>query len=151
MAGSFRRFQQTVGVPRGAAVVRRIFRSSEAALVAMSIALGIAAGVLTFAINRTAHGLQSLIYGFSGSSLSAAESVSPWSLLALPIGGLALGFGSRAALRRWRTPVDVVEANALHGGAIPWRDSLLVCVQTILSNGVGASVGLEAAYAQAGG
>ena len=31
------------------------------------------------------------------------------------------------------------------------RDSLLVCVQTLLSNGVGASVGLEAAYAQAGG
>jgi chloride channel protein, CIC family len=151
VAGSFRRFQQTVGVPRGAAVVRRIFRSSEAALVAMSIALGIAAGVLTFAINRTAHELQSVIYGLSGSSLSAAESVSPWSLLALPIGGLALGFGSRAALRRWRTPVDVVEANALHGGAIPWRDSLLVCAQTILSNGVGASVGLEAAYAQAGG
>jgi CIC family chloride channel protein len=72
-------------------------------------------------------------------------------LLALPIGGLLLGFGSRAAARRWRTPVDVVEANALHGGAIPLRDSLLVCAQTLLSNGVGASVGLEAAYAQAGG
>jgi CIC family chloride channel protein len=45
----------------------------------------------------------------------------------------------------------VVEANALHGGVIPLRDSLLVCAQTLLSNGVGASVGLEAAYAQAGG
>ena len=32
-----------------------------------------------------------------------------------------------------------------------WRDTVLVCVQTLLSNGVGASVGLEAAYAQAGG
>ena len=38
-----------------------------------------------------------------------------------------------------------------HGGTLPWRDSVLVCAQTILSNGVGASVGLEAAYAQAGG
>jgi chloride channel protein, CIC family len=69
----------------------------------------------------------------------------------LPIFGLILGLGSRAAVRRWRKPVDVVEANALHGGAIPLRDSLLVCVQTLLSNGAGASVGLEAAYAQAGG
>ena len=152
MAGSaLSRVQQTVTVPRGIALVRRLFRSSEAALVTMAVALGIAAGLLTFALNRIAHGLQSIIYGLGGTSLSAAQSVSWESLLALPIGGLLLGFGSRAAVRRWRTPVDVVEANALHGGTIPWRDTVLVCVQTLLSNGVGASVGLEAAYAQAGG
>ena len=151
MAGHFRRIQHSVSVPRGAAAVRRIFRSSEAALVGISILLGIAAGLLTLLLNRTAHGIQSLIYGLSGESLSAAPSVSPLALLALPAGGLLLGFGSRAVLRRWHTPVDVVEANALHGGTIPWRDTLLVCVQTMLSNGVGASVGLEAAYAQAGG
>lgn len=151
MAGNIWRIRQSVNVPRGTALVRRIFRSSEAALVAMSVAVGIAAGLLTFGLNRTAHGMQSIIYGLGGGSLSAAPYVSPWSLLALPLGGLLLGFGSRSVLRRWRTPVDVVEANALHGGAIPWRDSLLVCVQTLLSNGVGASVGLEAAYAQAGG
>lgn len=151
MASNLRRFQQSVSVPRGAALVRRIFRSSEAALVGMSVVVGIAAGLLTLVLNRTAHGIQSIIYGLSGSSLSAAPSVSPLSLLALPIGGLLLGYGSRAVLRRWRTPVDVVEANALHGGSIPWRDTVLVCLQTLLSNGVGASVGLEAAYAQAGG
>lgn len=98
-----------------------------------------------------AHSMQVLIYGLSGASLSAAPSIEPARLLALPVFGVLLGFGSRAALRRWRTPVDVVEANALHGGAIPLRDSLIVCVQTIVSNSAGASVGLEAAYAQAGG
>jgi len=149
--GSISRLQQTVNVPRRTAAVRRLFRSSEAALVGLAVVLGIAAGLLTFVLNRTAHGLQSLIYGVAGTSLSAAQSVPPISLIALPIGGLLLGLGSRAAARRWRTPVDVVEANALHGGVIPLRDSLLVCVQTLLSNGVGASVGLEAAYAQAGG
>ncbi len=149
--GALSRVQETVTVPRGIALVRRLFRSSEAALVAMAVALGITAGLLTYVLNKVAHGLQSLIYGLGGSSLSAAQSVSWQSLLALPIGGLILGFGSREAVRRWRTPVDVVEANALHGGAIPWRDTVLVCVQTLLSNGVGASVGLEAAYAQAGG
>ena len=151
IGGSLSRVQQSINVNRGTSAVRRLFRSSEAVIVALAVALGIAAGILTFALNRTAHGLQWLIYGFSGQSLSAAPSVSPFSLLALPIGGLLLGFGSRAAARRWRTPVDVVEANALHGGAIPLRDSVLVCAQTLLSNGVGASVGLEAAYAQAGG
>lgn len=151
IGGSLSRVQQSVNVTRGATAVRRLFRASEAALVAMAVALGIAAGLLTFVLNRTAHGIQSIIYGLSGGSLSAAPSVSILSLLALPIGGLLLGFGTRAAARRWRTPVDVVEANALHGGVIPLRDSVLVCVQTLVSNGVGASVGLEAAYAQAGG
>src|SRR5690349_10426682 len=98
-----------------------------------------------------AHGLQSLIYGFSGPSLSAAPSIAFPRLFALPVFGLLLGLGSRVLLRRRRTAIDVVEANALHGGAIPLRDSLIVCAQTIISNGAGASVGLEAAYAQAGG
>ena len=136
---------------RGVASFRRVFRSSEAALVLLAIAVGAAAGLLMIALRATAHGMQSLIYGLSGSSLSAASFIHPVRLIALPIFGLILGLGSRAAVQRWRKPVDVVEANALHGGAIPLRDSLLVCVQTLLSNGAGASVGLEAAYAQAGG
>ena len=136
---------------RGVASFRRVFRSSEAALILLAVLVGLAAGMLMIVQNRLAHGMQSLIYGLSGASLSAASAVEPVRLLALPAFGLLLGFGSRAAIRRWRTPVDVVEANALHGGAIPWRDSLIVCLQTLCSNGAGASVGLEAAYAQAGG
>jgi CIC family chloride channel protein len=42
-----------------------------------------------------------------------------------------------------RTPTDVVEANALHGGRIPALDNLIIASQTIISNGCGASVGLE--------
>ncbi len=136
---------------RGIASFRRIFRSSEAALIVISVLVGVLAAVLMIAQNRLAHGIQGLIYGLSGASLSAATAIEPYRLLALPSLGLLLGFGSRAAVRRWRTPIDVVEANALHGGAIPWRDSLIVCAQTMISNGAGASVGLEAAYAQAGG
>lgn len=47
--------------------------------------------------------------------------------------------------------VDVVEANALHGGRMGLADSGVIAGQTIISNGFGASVGLEAAYAQVGG
>ena len=136
---------------RGIASFRRVFRSSEGALILLAVAVGLAAGILMIAQHGIAHGMQALIYGLSGASLSAAQSIHPVRLLALPVFGLLLGLGSRATLRRWRTPVDVVEANALHGGAIPLRDSLIVCAQTIVSNGAGASVGLEAAYAQAGG
>ncbi len=136
---------------RSVTSVRSIFRSSEAAVIGLAVGVGLAAGLVTVLIHRLAHGLQSLVYGIGTSSLSATSVISPGRLLALPIGGLLLGLGSRAAIRRWRKPVDIVEANALHGGMIPWRDTALVCVQTILSNGVGASVGLEAAYGQAGG
>ena len=136
---------------RSLASFRRVFRSSEAALVLLAVILGVAAGLLMMAQSRIAHAMQRIIYGLSGASLSAASAIDPLSLLALPIVGLLLALGSRAVIRRWRTPVDVVEANALHGGAIPLRDSLIVCAQTIVSNGAGASVGLEAAYAQAGG
>ena len=136
---------------RSVTSLRSVYRSSEAALIVLAVAIGLAAGLLTIAIHETAHWLQAVLYGIEGYSLSASEKVDPMRLLALPIGGLLLGLGSRAVLRRWRTPVDVVEANALHGGAVPWRDSVLVCAQTLLSNGAGASVGLEAAYGQGGG
>ena len=136
---------------RSVTSLRSVFRSSEGALIVLSVGVGIVAGLLTILLHETAHSLQSLLYGFQGNSLSASSSVAPLRLIALPIGGLILGLGSRVAVRRWRTPVDIVEANALHGGVIPWRDSVLVCAQTLASNGTGASVGLEAAYGQAGG
>lgn len=140
-----------VGYARGVASIRRIFRTSEMALIVLAIGVGLAAGIFTLLLHRSAHGLQNILYGLTDESLSAASNLSPLSLLALPAGGALLGFGTREAMRRWRSPVDVVEANALHGGVIPLRDSVLVCLQTIISNGAGASVGLEAAYGQAGG
>lgn len=136
---------------RSVTSLRSIFRSSEAAIILLAIGIGVTAGLLTIALHAMAHGLQRAIYDLDTESLSASAAVSPLRLIALPIGGLTLGLGSRAVLRRWHTPVDVVEANALHGGVVGWRDSIQVCVQTLLSNGTGASVGLEAAYGQAGG
>lgn len=136
---------------RSVTSVRSIFRTSEAAIIVLAVGIGLAAGLFTIAIHQIAHGFQRAIYNLDTDSLSATTVIDHWRLVALPLGGLILGLGSRAALRRWRTPVDVVEANALHGGVVGWRDSILVCVQTMLSNGAGASVGLEAAYGQAGG
>lgn len=136
-----------VGITR----LRRKLRASEAMFVILAAAAGLAAGLLTLAQQAVAHAIQRLFYGVSINRLSALGSIHhPWKLVALPIGGLLMVLLVRWLDRR-RAPIDVVEANALHGGRIPFSDNLVIAAQTLLSNGVGASVGLEAAYAQMGG
>lgn len=131
---------------------RRSLRESEAAFILLATMVGLAAGLLTNLQQFIAHGLQHLFYGVTINRLSALGSIHhPWRLLALPGGGLAMVMLARTLRSRKRPPIDVVEANALHGGRIPFIDNLVICAQTIISNGAGASVGLEAAYAQMGG
>ena len=66
-------------------------------------------------------------------------------------GGVVYGLVAYA-LWRWkpRDIVDAIEANALHGGHMSLSDSLRLTGMTVLSAGVGASVGLEAAFTQLG-
>jgi CIC family chloride channel protein len=132
--------------------LRKRLRESEGAFIVLAALVGLAAGVATNAIGEVAHQIQHLFYGVSINRLSALGSIHhPWKLLALPLGGLLMVAGNDWLRRRAKGQIDVVEANALHGGRIPWSDNLIVSAQTIVSNGFGASVGLEAAYAQAGG
>ncbi len=131
---------------------RRRLRESEAAFILLAILAGVAAGLITNLLQLMAHGIQELLYGVSINRLSALGEIRhPWRLLGLPLGGLALVLLARLLRRRQRPLIDVVEANALHGGRIPMADNLVIARQTVLSNGAGASVGLEAAYAQMGG
>ena len=67
--------------------------------------------------------------------------------------------GRAAARSSWRARcapggsneiVDPIEANALHGGRMSLRDSLWLTVATVMSNGAGASLGMEAGYSQLG-
>ena len=133
-------------------IARRLFRSSEASFILLAVGVGIAAGLLAAVLGAIAHLLQLVIYDLkAGDHLSGLATVSPLRLLALPAGGLLLGAIFMMIREHRRTAIDVVEANALHGGRIPSRDTLPVTVQTLISNGCGASVGLEAAYAHAGG
>ncbi|QJU60839.1 chloride channel protein [Sphingomonas sp. AP4-R1] len=132
--------------------LRRRLRTSEAALIALALLLGSCAGLMTMLQANVAHVMQRILYGIGADDrLSAQTMIDPIRLIALPLGGIALGGFVWLARSRRRAPIDVVEANALHGGVIPMRDSLTVSAQTILSNGAGASVGLEAAYAQMAG
>jgi len=133
--------------------LRRRTRSSELWLIAVATVVGMTAGALAVLLSKMAHGTQVWLFAFNPDQrLSAQTSIEPWRLLAIPLGGLALGLFTAIVLRfRPGTAVDPVEANALHGGRLSIRDSAFICGQTLISNGCGASVGLEAAYAQAGG
>jgi len=139
-------------VLRGVALIKRHLQGSEVWFIVLAGGIGLIAGVMAALLGHFSHMLQSMLYGFSPDlRLSALPVIQPWHLIALPLGGAALGLVRFIFPRRTRAPIDVVEANALYGGRIPLRDSLIVSFQTFLSNGFGASVGLEAAYAQLGG
>lgn len=126
--------------------------NSEPYFILLAAFVGLVAGTLTAALGHAAHALQVYLFGISPEHrLSESTSLPIWTLLALPIGGLILGFTRKIFARRSQSAVDVVEANAIYGGRIPLRDSLLLTFQNLISNGFGASVGLEAAYAQMGG
>ncbi|MEP9357289.1 chloride channel protein [Sphingomonas sp. KR3-1] len=135
---------------RAANWLRRQTRSNALGFLALSLLVGAGAGLCAIALGQVARGTQRLLFGLAqGEHLSAASEIAPWRLIALPVGGALLGL-VLWFLRR-RKAVDIVEANALHGGRIPARDTATVVGTTLLSNSFGASVGLEAAYAQAGG
>ena len=131
---------------------RQRLRESEIAFILLALAAGLAAGSVTNLLGYAAHAMQRLFYGLSSNRLSALGEIHhPWRLLALPLGGLGLVMFNRLLRKRQRAPIDVVEANALHSGRIPFLDNLVISAQTLISNGAGASVGLEAAYVQMGG
>jgi chloride channel protein, CIC family len=126
-------------------------RSVEMLFVLIAVLVGMGAGLLTVVQGALARALQRLLYCLPNDlRLSGAPALDWRQLLVLPLGGAVLVAFNRLVGARRRSLVDAVEANALHGGQLSGRDSAIVSGQTILSNGFGASVGLEAAYAQLG-
>ena len=99
---------------------RRRLRESEAAFILLAVLAGLAAGLMTNVQQWLAHGLQHLFYGVTVNRLSALGAIHhPWRLLALPVGGAMLVLFALLLKGRKRSPIDVVEANALHGAAFP--------------------------------
>jgi CIC family chloride channel protein len=132
--------------------VRSWLRASEVSFIGLAIVVGAGAGLLSVIIGALARTLQHVLFALpSDTRLSGVGQLGLASLLVLPLGGLILAGFSYATKARRRRLVDAVEANALHGGRMSVSDSLVISGQTVLSNGFGASVGLEAAYAQMGG
>jgi CIC family chloride channel protein len=130
--------------------IRAAIREGEGGLICLAVLIGSGAGLLTTALSRAAALLHQILFGHA--ALSATDQLdNPWKALIPAAGGLLLGLGSRAFRRfRRRRPVDPIEANALQGGRMSMVDSLFIGAQTLVSNGFGASVGLEAGYTQLG-
>ena len=138
------------GVPQ---TLRALVRGDELWLVALAAFIGVAAGLAVVAMHLTSEWMHTTLFGLPpGQRLSAMTQVDPVRALLVPtLGGLALGLIGLGLTRWWpRRAVDPIEANALHGGTMSLNDSFVLVGQTVLSNGVGASVGLEAGYAQIG-
>ncbi|MXV45220.1 chloride channel protein [Saccharibacter sp. 17.LH.SD] len=130
---------------------RAVIRRSEIGLTVLAALVGALGGLCVLAITRITLAAHAVFYGLHNSGrLSGLSSLPLWRcLLALGGGGLAVGlFGMTVSRVMKRRPVDPVEANALHGGRMSIRDSLIIVVQTLISNGAGASIGLEAGFTQ---
>lgn len=126
-------------------------RGSEIGLILSSLLIGTLAGMTVSAMSWISRALHSLVYGIELSEwLSASEIENRLLVLCGPIiGGILLGIVLFImSRRRKRAMVDPIEANALYGGRISLTDSFIVAGQNLISNGFGASVGLEAGYTQ---
>ncbi len=134
-------------------VTRAAIRASELWLAIVAAGVGALSGLATVGVSAGARTLQKLFYGIAADErLSTIPALGLDRMPYLPLGGLVLGLVTWAWMRRSPEPiVDPVEANALRGGRMSARDSLFLGLQSLISNGFGASVGLEAAYAQLGG
>lgn len=127
-------------------------RDSALALVVLSALLGTSIGFAVAILHEAVALAQSLAFALPEESRLGSVRPDLLHALAVPaLGGLILGV-LVAVVRRWRPRdiVDAVEANALYGGKMSLTDSLRLTATTALSNGSGASVGMEAAYTQAG-
>ena len=132
------------------AFFRRFVRSREIGLSLFAAVIGVvAAGFVAVmsALAASAHGL--FFHLQPGDRLSDIPHFdNPFIPMA---GGLVLCAMTWLGARIGRTNVvDPIEANALRGGRMSFRDSLLLALQTLVSNGFGASVGMEAGYTQIG-
>ena len=131
----------------------KTLRSSALLRVVIAIVAGAVAGGCVTAMTAAAEAMHVAFYGiaFDQRLSGQARIAFPSALLALCGGGLIMGLVEVWRRRAGSGPtVDPVEANALYGGRLSLRDGFVVVGQTLLSNGVGASVGLEAGYAQIG-
>jgi CIC family chloride channel protein len=133
--------------------LRALVRADEIWLVALSAFVGCGAGILVWLMTEATQLIHQVLFNIGHNErLSAMVELNPIRTVVVPaFGGLALGLvGLGIGMWRQRRAVDPIEANALYGGRMSLTDSLVVVLQTIMSNGVGASIGLEAGYTQIG-
>ncbi|HEX2634187.1 MAG TPA: chloride channel protein [Bradyrhizobium sp.] len=133
------------------AALRNFVRHRETGVVSVGIVIGLLSGLLVAIISKLSQATHALLFDIPGDAHLSATGVISWQrTLLIPVtGGLLLAIiGYFFASKLKGQLADAIEANALYGGRVSMRGSLLISVQTLLSNGFGGSVGLEAGYTQ---
>src|SRR6476469_8274719 len=131
--------------------LRAFIRAHETSLVVLALLIGAIGGLVVAGMSVAVEGLHVALFNLEmGERLSSQVSIEPLRALLVPsLGGLLLGLAFLFLARfRPAREIDPIEANALHGGRMSFRGSVIVALQTVWSSGVGASVGLEAGYTQ---
>jgi chloride channel protein, CIC family len=130
--------------------LRAIVRARESSVIVLAAAIGVIGGLVVAAMGWAVGQMHLIFFGLDpGERLSGRVALDPFYAFVTPcLGGLLFGLATAYITRRRGTEVDPIEANALHGGRMSMRGSLIVAAQTVWSSGVGASVGLEAGYTQ---
>ncbi|HEX3860600.1 MAG TPA: chloride channel protein [Stellaceae bacterium] len=133
--------------------LRHAVRNSELGLAAVAAVISVVIALGVALVRELVGEFHHLLFGVPIETyLSGTAAIDGWRLILVPsVGGLGYGLAAYL-LWRWRPRdiVDAIEANALHGGRMSLSDSLRLTLLTVLSAGVGASVGLEAAFTQLG-
>jgi chloride channel protein, CIC family len=130
--------------------LRAIVRARESSVIVLALIVGVIAGLAVAAMGGAVGFMHEIFFGLDpGERLSGRVALDPLRAFLVPsVGGLLFGLVSAFIARRRGPEVDPIEANALHGGRMSMRGSMIVAMQTMWSSGIGASVGLEAGYTQ---
>ena len=131
--------------------MRAFVRGRESGVLIIAAIIGALSGLLVAAMSAASQKTHEIFFQIpQGASLSATPIHDAWRVIVIP----ALGGATLVALGLWAKDrfrgrlADAIEANALQGGRLSAGGSLYIVAQTVISNGFGASVGLEAAYTQ---
>ena len=140
-----RLFSRQLEVPHR---LRAIVRARESSVIVLAVIIGAIAGLVVVAMGEAVGLMHQLFFGLDpGERLSGQASLDPLrAFVPLCLGGLLFGLVSAYIGRRRGTEVDPIEANALHGGRMSMRGSLIVAAQTVWSSGIGASVEIGRAH-----
>ncbi len=132
---------------------RRDLRASELLQILFCAVLGAVVGAVIDVLHEGVLLLHQVNFALPDRAyLSTGIGISAWRAAIIPaLGGLILGLFRRTTRRqRSADTVDPIEANALFGGRMSLRDSARLTFTTLVSNGAGASLGMEAGYTQLG-
>src|ERR1700722_20308291 len=123
--------------------LRAFVRAHETSLAVLAALVGSIGGLVVAAMSAAVQGLHVLLFNLElGERPSSQYRIAPGRALLVPrIGWLlcAVAFLLLARCRPARE-IDPIEANALHGGRMSFRGSVIVALETVWSSGVGASV-----------